>query len=54
MVPLLSGLCGSFLAAYLAFKHEWPGITILAFAALGFAILYGAGMFVAARAVAQL
>lgn len=54
MVPLFSGLCGSFLAAYLAFKHEWPGVTILAFAALGFVVLYGAGMLVTARAVAHL
>lgn len=53
MAPLLSGLCGGFVAAYLAFKHEWPGISILVFATLGFLAMYGIGVLIVARAIMQ-
>lgn len=49
MVPLISGFCGGFVAAYLAFKHEWPAVSILIFSTLGFAAMYGLGVFVAAH-----
>lgn len=49
MAPLLCGLTGGLVAAYLAFKHEWPAVSVLAFAAVGFVAMYGLGAFVIAR-----
>lgn len=41
MGPLVCGLVGAFLGAYSGFKGEWPAITCLVFAGVGFALAYG-------------
>lgn len=41
MAPLLCGFVGGLLGAYWGFKGEWPAVTIIVFACVGFAVAYG-------------
>jgi hypothetical protein len=41
MAPLLCGFVGALVGALWGYKGEWPAVTIMVFASLGFALLYG-------------
>lgn len=41
MAPVLCGFVGALLGAYGGLKGEWPAITVMVLATVGFALAYG-------------
>jgi len=54
MAPLLCGFVGGLLGAYWGVRGEWPAVTILLFACVGFVLAYGAALGIVVKSLGGL
>lgn len=52
MAPLLCSFVGSLLGAYWGFKGDWPAVTIMVFACVGFGAAYGLALGIVVNSLA--